>query len=465
MTEELDKLESILQGYVEDGTVPDDILTKPEAVHLMNAYNRERELRPEMLEEFAAFRDYEFLADYLSVPGSDIAKIRDRLKGRPGYLIGESKTLRGWGPFGDSKIRRLVQACRWANTLVSIYNYFVEHFPDEQFDQSAMRFHKGIKKEFGNKAANMRVNAANNFPESGGLHYVFRIAAGKVPDILDCWDPSITAVKFDIGNAVDILLGIYRHYLEHDTDKTFNAAYVYEDRGVKEVFGRQGQHIYECSLHHLGDKGGFEHLILLAAEQDITILDHWDTPRRVYEERVVQELVLVYRHYLEHGGKKVWCPTYLNQDPGLQERFPGLGSHIYDCSTHNLELKKKGGMDYLLSCAAEFEPSIEKQWMPHRYDTEKAVDSLLRMFWHYMRHDLDKDFTSHYLSTNLGLRERFQRLGQNLYTQAHRNFRGKGGVNFLVAKAAEKDPRVLDFWRFRGQPLSKAEAESLLALE
>jgi len=438
------ELEEILQQYVEDGTVPDDILTNPDAVHLMNAYNRERELRPDLLEEFACFVDYGLLRDYLSLDEDEIVRVESHL----------AKNLRYFKGDGEERLPRYLktQAAktvtkipRFVSQFLTIFEHYIEHQESTRFNSNYLQLNQGLTQKLGNIGRNLCANANRNFKDQGGIHHIVDLAAKKDPRIHEHWEKQDR--NFNTDKAVEDLLKIFGHYLEHDKDEKFNPNYLINNPGLKQRFANLGERLYSNANRNLRDEGGIQHVVEIAAKKDPRILEHWDVDGVYDIDKAVENLLKIFHHYMEHDKGKKFNPSYLGKDLGLKQRFGNLGRSLYATARNNL--KDKGGINEVVRVAAEKDPRILKYWEKQEkrdHDTDEAVEDLLKIFGHYLEHDKDEKFNPNYLINNPGLKQRFGNAGANLYERVLNNLKDEGGIQHIVDLAAEKDPRILEHW-------------------
>tara|TARA_Y100000310_G_scaffold29633_1_gene28173 strand:- start:577 stop:1650 length:1074 start_codon:yes stop_codon:yes gene_type:complete len=347
---EMAELEDILQAYVEKETVPEDILEYPKAVNLLNNFNREREERPQILQEIKAFKNYSLLATYLDIPLVDLEQLPMLLKKKPRYLQGDGTTLR-FAQLRNRQARKVINAVHWANKFLIILKGYLDMCSQERFGSSYLR-----RKEIG--GADIYKGARRTFAE--GMEYIVNLSTCKNVDVFKHWNP---IAKFNQSEAVQILLDVYQIYKDQQDIQRLNLSFL-SNPEVQKKFGTKAANLFQNANKNLAEKGGFYYILELCGVIDPNILKEWQIRPKFDKSETVSALMIYFRHYLSHNPDRNFNANYMKTDVPLNVKYNRKPRRLVTMVDRR---QRKGGenLNSLVAEVAKLDPRIADHWSYH----------------------------------------------------------------------------------------------------
>ena len=354
------QLEDILQAYVEQGTVPDDILTVPEAASLINRFNCEREERPRILEEFTVFRDYSLLADFLRIPVVEMEQFAEWEKEHPRYLKGKGNDEQSLSSrFSNQHTRNTLNNIRWANQLTEYYQFWEKsHKPQGiQFNGIYLTKNGELNTHYQRRPKKLYTNSRRSLKDKDGINHIAVLSAQQQPELAEAWtgpwNEHIATLK---------LRTYYEFWKKHHNPKgiQFNTYYLQTNEELNTHYERRPRKFYDINNYNLKDKQGINHIIGLASQQDNNIAEAWTGSWN--EHIATLKLQTYYQHWKTHHKQKgiEFNTTYLIKNQELNKHYQGRPGRLYNKSRINLN--DKGGIKHLVLLAAEQQPEILQHW-------------------------------------------------------------------------------------------------------
>jgi hypothetical protein len=409
----------------------EELLRDKEVRDSLTAYFVEQDVRPDLVSQITV---PSLMRDYLDLSQEEKEEL-ERFRAVNGdYIGGKGEEI--WKPSKSPRINKVIRIQRHISQLLEFFDFYLENREEgETFTTSYLERNKKFNERFGTLGKSVHDRSRRAFKNNGGWDGFIELAKETNPEIGE----HTSLEKVFAIDGVNQLIRLFDFYLENRKDgDVFNNSCLQKNIIFGEEFGKLAQNVVQKSQRYFRDKGKFDYLVKLTADQRPEILDHWKSQsEQLGRLEDIADNSNVGTKEEETLADAIRIPTLKKEFSDLSlenreeiERF--YENHPEYVGGKGLELKAKS-LNSLVS-SDEGKSFLRKS----RY-----VHQMLGLFDFYLENrEEDEKFNKNFILKNKKLKEKLGRYGRNLYNRIRNNFGSDEGFSMLVELASEQRPEI-----------------------
>jgi hypothetical protein len=224
----------------------------------------------------------------------------------------------------------------------------------------------------------------------------------------------------------------------------FGPNYLKTNEKLNKIFPGFGNSLYQKTQKNLSKEGGLRKVVELVSELNPEI-NAYTTKSALFSIEGPEKLLELFEFYLKNREDgEIFNGHYIKHNALVKESFGNLGSKLYTKARNYF--KNEGDLNHLAEIVAQSHPEILEYWQPSRQEKLDCVKQFIEIFDFFRKNSTEGErFNTHYLLTNVSLKEKFGGLGKRVYHQSRNRY---DGVNQLVEIAARQRPEILEHWSY-----------------